>query len=80
MRISSLQVFNAGVRQMNDAQAAVQRSQAEISSGKRVITPADDPSAAALALQIEQSLALNEQYLRNADFAERDLRQEETQL
>ncbi|MBK6289113.1 MAG: flagellar hook-associated protein FlgL [Gammaproteobacteria bacterium] len=80
MRISSLQVYNAGVRQMNDAQAAVQRSQAEISSGKRVITPADDPSAAALALQIEQSLALNEQYLRNADFAERDLRQEETQL
>ncbi len=80
MRISSLQVFNEGVRQMNDAQLAVQRTQAEIASGKRVITPADDPSAAALALQIEQSLALNAQYQRNADFAERDLRQEETQL
>lgn len=80
MRISNLQIFSEGLRNILDAQRAVARTQEELATGRRVITPADDPSAAALALKIEQDQALTRQYLVNIDVAERELSQEETQL
>jgi flagellar hook-associated protein 3 FlgL len=80
MRISSLQVFASGLRGITDAQSSVARTQAEISAGRRVLTPADDPAAASLALRIEQEKALDAQYQRNGEVAERDLRLEESQL
>src|SRR5512139_152740 len=80
MRISSMQIFNTGVRHITNAQGEVARAQEQISSGKRVLTPADDPAAAALALGIRQEKARSAQYQRNADLAESDLRQQEAQL
>lgn len=80
MRISSMHIFNTGVRHMTNAQAEVARAQEQISSGKRVLTPADDPAAAALALGIRQEKARSAQYQRNADLAESDLQQQDAQL
>ena len=80
MRISSMHIFNTGVRHITNAQAEVARAQEQISSGKRVLTPADDPAAAALALGIRQEKALSAQYQRNADLAESDLQQQDAQL
>jgi flagellar hook-associated protein 3 FlgL len=80
MRVSTTQMFDAGVRDMLRAQAQTARTQAEIASGKRVLTPADDPSAATLALRIEQEIQRADQFTRNVDAAERDLRQQETHL
>jgi len=73
-------MFDAGVRSMLRAQADTARTQAEIASGKRVLTPADDPTAATLGLRIEQEIARTEQFTRNIDAAERDLRQQEAYL
>lgn len=80
MRISSSLIFDSALRSIVNAQRETQRTQEQIASGKRVLTPADDPPAASLALRVEQEIALGEQFLRNADVAERDLREEEAQL
>ena len=80
MRISSMQIFDTGVRHITNAQGEVARAQEQISSGKRVLTPADDPAAAALAMGIRQEKARSAQYQRNADLAESDLQQQDAQL
>ena len=79
MRISSMQIFTTGVRHITNAQAEVARAQEQISSGKRVLTPADDPAAAALALGIRQEKARSAQYQRNADLAQSDLQQQDVE-
>lgn len=80
MRVSTSQFFQSGLRNMQDAQSQAARTQSEISAGRRVLTPADDPPAAALAQSIDQAAARNRQYQSNMDVAERDLAQEETEL
>ncbi len=80
MRISSGQIYQSALDNILRAQRETLRSQEEVSSGKRVLSPADDPPAATLALRIEQDIARSEQYLRNVEVAERDLRQQESQL
>ena len=80
MRISNIQIFDSALRNILNAQSQVQRTQEQLASGKRVLTPADDPPAAALALRVEQEIALGEQFVRNVDVAQRDLNQEEVQL
>jgi len=80
VRISSMQVYHTGVRNITDAQGEVARTQEQISSGKRVLQPADDPAAAVLELGIRQENARSEQYRRNADLAESDLQQQQAQL
>ena len=80
MRISSMQIFVTGVRNIQNAQADVARTQEEISVGKRVLTPADDPAGAVLALGIRQEQARSAQYQRNADLAEGDLQQQDVEL
>lgn len=80
MRISSQQVFDTGVRHITNAQSGVARAQEEISAGRRVLSPADDPAAAALELGVRQEQARLAQYGRNADLAEAELQQQEAQL
>jgi flagellar hook-associated protein 3 FlgL len=75
-----MQIFNSGVRHIGNAQAEVARTQDQLSSGRRVLTPADDPAAAALELGIRQEKARSAQYQRNADLGESDLRQQEAEL
>ena len=80
MRISTAQFYHAGLRNIQNAQASVARTQAEIAASKRVLTPADDPAGSALVQRIEQDAALRTQYTRNIDVARSDLTQEETHL
>lgn len=80
MRIASSQLFESGLRGIQDAQASVSRSTQEISAGKRLLTAADDPAAATLIDRIQQETARSDQYLRNIDVAERDLQSQESQI
>ncbi len=80
MRIATSQIFSSGLRGIQDSQAAVARTQAEISAGKRVLTPGDDPVAATLVDRIRQDVARSDQYLRNINVAQRDLQQQEAQI
>ncbi|THF64176.1 flagellar hook-associated protein FlgL [Pseudothauera rhizosphaerae] len=70
MRISSNMIYQKGVGSMQQQWSDILRTQQQLSSGKRVLTPADDPIAAARALEIGQSKGVNAQFMVNAGYAE----------
>lgn len=80
MRISSNTIFDSSVAAMNTQQARQLQTQQQISSGRRMLTAADDPVAAARALDITQSDAMNTQYASNRDAARHSLSLTETNL
>ncbi|NMQ29608.1 flagellar hook-associated protein 3 [Candidatus Accumulibacter phosphatis] len=65
MRISSNQLYDAGVRGMERNQSQLLKLQEQISSGRRILTPADDPIGAARALTVTQTREVAAQYARN---------------
>lgn len=80
MRISSIQVFNNGVSGLQRNYANVTRTQEQISTGKRILSPADDPVASVRLLQLDQQQALLGQYQDNLTAARNSLNQEETSI
>ncbi len=62
VRMSTSQLFARGLNPMLDVQKAVSKTQEQISTNKRVLTPADDPIAATRILQLNQELADMEKY------------------
>lgn len=62
MRISTQTLFETGAARLSELQSGLARTQQQISSGRRVLTPADDPVAAARALDITQSQSINAQH------------------
>lgn len=80
MRISTPQIFRQGTTALLDQQAGLSKTQLQLATGKRVLTPADDPAAAARILGLREELSRAEQYQRNADFARSRLEQSETVL
>ena len=47
MRVTTSMLFDAGKRAMMDRQADLFRTQEQLSTGRRVLRPSDDPIAAA---------------------------------
>ncbi len=80
MRISTLQIYSIADVGIADAQSAITKTQEQLSTGKRILTPADDPVGATTVLQISQELARIEQYQKNIDIAENTLGLEEETL
>lgn len=80
MRISTLQQFNSGVRSILDNQESTTKTQQQISTGRRVLTPADDPIASTRILQLQQDISLREQYQKNITAARNRQNLEETTL
>jgi flagellar hook-associated protein 3 FlgL len=80
MRISTSMIFDSGVNSINQQTAAALKLSQQISSGKRIITPADDPVGAAQALQVQQAKDINAQYTTNLGNAKSALGLEDTQL
>ena len=65
MRISTMQQFNSGVRSILSNQESTTKTQQQISTGRRVLTPADDPIASTRILQLQQDISLRNQYEEN---------------
>lgn len=65
MRISTSAIYDANVSMLNQQQAKLLHTQQQLASGRRMLTPADDPIAAARALEVSQSDAMNTQYDTN---------------
>jgi flagellar hook-associated protein 3 FlgL len=80
IRVSTTTLFEQGVFNLQKAQFELFITQDQIASGRRVRTPADDPVAAARALEVQQAQAVTQQYLRNADSAQSALALSETAL
>ncbi|MGR9090164.1 MAG: flagellar hook-associated protein FlgL [Gammaproteobacteria bacterium] len=77
MRISDAQRFDIALNNMFRLQENTAKFQTQISTGRKILTPADDPVAAARVLLISERVAASKQYDRNADFAELNLQQQE---
>lgn len=80
MRISSIQAFNNGVSGLGRNYSNLIRTQEQISSGNRILTPADDPVASVRLLQLQQQQAVLGQYKENLTAAKNSLTQEETTI
>lgn len=79
-RISTAQLFDRGIAGMLEQQAKLSQTQLQISSGKRILTPKDDPVGAAYALDLRTAISQTEQYQLNADRAYSRLELQESTL
>ncbi len=77
MRISTNTLYSAGTARITDLQCAQQRTQQQIATGRRVLTPSDDPIAASQVLNLEQGQAMNAQYATNRMNANNALSEQE---
>ncbi len=65
MRISTSTFYNESVNTMNQLQVNIAQTQQQISTGRRILSPADDPAAAARASELTQTDSANTQYASN---------------
>jgi flagellar hook-associated protein 3 FlgL len=80
MRVSTSFFTQSGLASMLDQQNRLANIQLQISSGRRILKPSDDPTGSAQILRLEQALSVTNQYQRNADNALNRLTLEESTL
>jgi flagellar hook-associated protein 3 FlgL len=73
MRVSTQILFESGAARIGELQSGLLKTQQQIATGHRILTPADDPVGAARALEVTQSQALNTQYGVNRMHAKNSL-------
>ena len=69
MRISTQMMFQNSLSAMQRQQTAMARAQEEIASGRKLLSPEDDPVAVSTVNQMEKRNSKLTQYQRNIDFA-----------
>jgi flagellar hook-associated protein 3 FlgL len=80
MRVSSFGSFQKGLAVMQSLQAMLDRTQKQIATGKRILSPSDDPIASSRTLDMRESLSRLEQFERNGNIATIHLQEEEAAL
>lgn len=80
MRVSTSQVFDGGTLGIQRNQSSLYKLQNQLSTGRRILAPEDDPIGASEALKVQQSLSVNEQYMENQDNATSQLSLVESRL
>lgn len=80
MRISTSMIFDSGVATMQKKTTDLLRVQQQLASGRRVLSPSDDPVGASQALEVSQAKDLNTQYLDNQKNAKDILAMSEAQM
>ena len=78
MRITTAHQFSTSIDNMQRSNVSIDKLQQQISSGKRVLKPSDDPVAAAQILKLERELAQYEKYDINIKVTDRRLTLQET--
>jgi flagellar hook-associated protein 3 FlgL len=73
MRISTSSIYDENVNTMNQTQGRIAQTQQQVASGRRILTPADDPAAAARTVELTQSDSMNSQYVNNRNAAKNNL-------
>ena len=80
MRISTSQFALQGLNLILERQQQAAHLQNQIATGKRILSPADDPAGAARVLDINTRIQQTTQFQTNADVATLRLEQEESTL
>ncbi|MCS0589456.1 flagellar hook-associated protein FlgL [Massilia norwichensis] len=73
IRFSTNALFQSSTNQLNLLQSQMARTQMQLSKNSRLLTAADDPIAAARALEVTQSQAMNTQFGTNRSAAKTSL-------
>jgi flagellar hook-associated protein 3 FlgL len=80
MRISTQQVFLSNIDNISKTGADLFRTQQQLSTGKNVLQPSDDPLASAQIQKFKKEIARTEQFSGNIEVAERRLSLEENTI
>jgi len=80
MRISTLQMFRQSVDTILDQQTKLNKTQNQLSTGKRINNPSDDPTGAAKLVKLSETSRITEQYQNNILAARSRLVLEESTL
>ena len=80
MRISTHQLQQQGINSMLEQQSRMSKTQLQVSTGRRILTPADDPAASSQVLGLTQVKEVIVQHQANADAARARLALEESAL
>lgn len=80
MRISSALYFQTGVNTINKQEGDLLHLFQQIGTGRRMITPADDPLAAAQSITLSQAQSMNQRFGENREIAMRALGETENVL
>ena len=80
MQIGTKQFYQSQITSMSDLQTKIGRIQEEVSAGKKLLAPSDDPGAYTVADRLNQSVSAMDQYGRNISVAKSRLSQEDTVL
>ncbi len=59
MRVSTGMIYDSGLASIQNRTSTLLRTQQQLSTGRRILAPSDDPVAAARALEVTQSIASN---------------------
>ncbi len=65
MRISTNTLYELGVSAIQQRTADLIKTQQQLASGRRILSPSDDPVGSSQALELSQSLNVTEQYKKN---------------
>ena len=77
MRISSNTIFAGGLSRLSELQSGIVKTQQQISTGRRILSPSDDPVGAARALDLTQGQSINTQFAANRKATSASLSSEE---
>ncbi|WJM82609.1 flagellar hook-associated protein FlgL [Pectobacterium brasiliense] len=80
MRLSTSMIYQQNMQGILNGQAAWQKTGEQLSTGKRVVNPSDDPIAAAGAIMLGQAQSENGQYTLARTFAKQSMSLEESIL
>lgn len=80
IRLSTTQMYNSTMSGMLQSNSRLNNVNNQMGTGKRVLTPADDPVAAAQTLNSKTRVAMVEQYNRNIGFGDKNLSLSESVL
>lgn len=80
MRLSTAEISQTSISAILDQQAQLNHTQQQLSTGRRIVTPADDPAGAAQALGLQSAIDTNAQYQKNGDAATARLDLEQSAL
>ncbi|ATM86307.1 flagellar hook-associated protein FlgL [Yersinia massiliensis] len=76
MRLSTSMIYQQNMQGVTNAQSLWMQSGQQLSTGKRVVNPSDDPMAASQAVMVSQAQSENNQYTLARSFARNELSQE----
>jgi flagellar hook-associated protein 3 FlgL len=80
MRISTGQLYDRSIQSVLDNQADLSDIQQQLSSGKKLLRPSDDPLGAVQVIRLTEEIDLIAQYKKNTNLLTNSLEQEETVL